>query len=44
MIQTLQQQIALVQQYIKTIELTCTNPLVLEQAYNRLAELQGLVK
>lgn len=44
MIQTIQQQIALVQQFIKTIEPTCTNLLVLEQMYVRLAELQELDK
>lgn len=44
MIQTLQQQIELVQAYILTIQPTCTNPLVLEQAYKRLAQLEELAK
>lgn len=43
-IQTIQQQIKLLQAYILTIQATCTNPDVLKQAYNRLAELQGLVE
>jgi hypothetical protein len=44
MTQTIEQQIKLVQQFILTIQPTCTNPDVLKQAQERLAQLQELVK
>jgi hypothetical protein len=40
MISTVEQQYELIQTFIKTIEYTCTNPKVLEDAYARLAELE----
>lgn len=42
--QTIEQQIKLVQQFILTIQPTCTNPNVLIQAQQRLAQLQELAK